>query len=350
MSSSTNSTHARGPASSLALLSGERLERRLAELLDQDRFAPPAHFVAAERVDDASLHARAKRDPVAFWAEKARAAALGPAVHQRAGRLQPAVLPVVRRRQDQRFVQLPRPSRRGRPRRPGGVPLARRGGRASATVTYADLPATSSASRTGSDARRRQGRRRRDLPADDPRGGRGDARLRPDRRRRTTSSSAASRRRRSGSGWRSPGQGADHRRRRAAQGQDGGGQGRGRRAMGDLERSARRRGAPHRRGRARCGDGRDVWYHELLAAADPVCPPEPMDAEHPLFILYSSGSTAKPKGILHTTGGYLPGVALHPPQRLRPRPGDRRLLVLGRRRLDHRALVHRLRAAVRTAY
>jgi acetyl-CoA synthetase len=55
--------------------------------------------------------------------------------------------------------------------------------------------------------------------------------------------------------------------------------------------------------------GRDVWYDELLAAADPACPAEPVEAEHPLFLLYSSGSTAKPKGILHTTGGYLTGVA-----------------------------------------
>ena len=55
--------------------------------------------------------------------------------------------------------------------------------------------------------------------------------------------------------------------------------------------------------------GRDHWYHELLAAADPVCPAEPHDAEHPLFILYTSGSTAKPKGILHTTGGYLVGIS-----------------------------------------
>jgi acetyl-CoA synthetase len=55
--------------------------------------------------------------------------------------------------------------------------------------------------------------------------------------------------------------------------------------------------------------GRDVWYHRAMAAAAPECPAEPMDAEHPLFILYSSGSTAKPKGILHTTGGYLTGVA-----------------------------------------
>ncbi|MFI5080030.1 MAG: AMP-binding protein [Streptosporangiales bacterium] len=53
---------------------------------------------------------------------------------------------------------------------------------------------------------------------------------------------------------------------------------------------------------------RDVWYHELLAGAGPRCPAEPMEAEHPLFLLYSSGSTAKPKGIVHTTGGYLTGV------------------------------------------
>jgi acetyl-CoA synthetase len=55
--------------------------------------------------------------------------------------------------------------------------------------------------------------------------------------------------------------------------------------------------------------GRDVYYDEILAAADPECPAEELDAEHPLFILYTSGSTAKPKGILHTTGGYLTGVS-----------------------------------------
>ena len=56
-------------------------------------------------------------------------------------------------------------------------------------------------------------------------------------------------------------------------------------------------------------EGRDVYYDEAIAAADPDCPPAELDAEHPLYILYSSGSTAKPKGILHTTGGYLTGVA-----------------------------------------
>jgi acetyl-CoA synthetase len=55
--------------------------------------------------------------------------------------------------------------------------------------------------------------------------------------------------------------------------------------------------------------GRDVYYDEILAAAAPACEAEPLDSEHPLFILYTSGSTAKPKGILHTTGGYLTGVS-----------------------------------------
>jgi acetyl-CoA synthetase len=55
--------------------------------------------------------------------------------------------------------------------------------------------------------------------------------------------------------------------------------------------------------------GRDHWYHDLIAAADPVCPAEPMDSEQLLFLLYTSGTTGQPKGIMHTSGGYLTQAA-----------------------------------------
>ncbi|HMM79065.1 MAG TPA: acetate--CoA ligase [Pyrinomonadaceae bacterium] len=55
--------------------------------------------------------------------------------------------------------------------------------------------------------------------------------------------------------------------------------------------------------------GRDHWWHDLVKEARADCPPEHLDAEHPLYILYTSGTTGKPKGILHTTGGYLTQAA-----------------------------------------
>ena len=54
---------------------------------------------------------------------------------------------------------------------------------------------------------------------------------------------------------------------------------------------------------------RDHWWHEIIETVDANCPPERLDSEHPLYILYTSGTTGKPKGILHTTGGYLTQVA-----------------------------------------
>ena len=55
--------------------------------------------------------------------------------------------------------------------------------------------------------------------------------------------------------------------------------------------------------------GRDHWWHELMEAASSDCPAEPLDSEHPLYILYTSGTTGKPKGIVHTTGGYMVAAA-----------------------------------------
>jgi len=52
-------------------------------------------------------------------------------------------------------------------------------------------------------------------------------------------------------------------------------------------------------------EGRDVWYHDAMANADPSCEAVALDSEHMLYMLYTSGSTGKPKGIVHTTGGYL---------------------------------------------
>ena len=92
-------------------------------------------------------------------------------------------------------------------------------------------------------------------------------------------------------------------------------------------------------------EGRDVWWHEATEAASPECPAEPFDAEQMLYLLYTSGTTAKPKGIVHTTRRLPDRRRGHPQADLRHQARQRRLLVLRRHRLGHRAQLHRLRAA-----
>ena len=115
-------------------------------------------------------------------------------------------------------------------------------------------------------------------------------------------------------------------------------------ARRDPDGRARPRRAPARRARSYMLEGRDVWWHDIVDRQSDHCPPVPVDSEHMLYLLYTSGTTAKPKGIIHTTAGYLAGHELHPRDDLRHQ-ARRRVLVRRRHRLGDRPQLHRVRAA-----
>ena len=196
------------------------------------------------------------------------------------------------------------------PGRQGGVPLGGRARRHPHHHLRRPPPRGAALRQRAEGPRRRQGRPRLHLHADDPRAPGRDAGLRPHRRAALGRVRRLQPRLADRPHQRRRVQGRDHRRRRLPP----------RRAVPAQAERRRRARRPRRRSStwSSCGGstspsrwstGRDHWWHDLMAAADPECPCESMDSEDLLYLLYTSGTTAKPKGIMHTTGGYLTQVA-----------------------------------------
>ena len=262
-----------------------------------------AEFVSQAVVSDPGVYERAEADLDGFWLDQTRCAARLARGADQGARVGPAALHVVRRRRPERQPQLPRPARRRRSRLEGRLPLRPRAGRRGGAGDHLRrapgrrLPDGERPAR----ARHRQGRRRRDLHGHGAGAARRDAGLRPDRRaarrrlRRLLGGVARRAARVDGR------QGAHHPGRGVAEG-------RGRRAQDDGRRGrqagavGREHGRPaaHRAPTCRCRTAAITGGTSSSPGQPDTCEPEQVDAEHMLYALHTSGTTAKPKAAVHT--------------------------------------------------
>ena len=323
------------------------MSEALANLLNETRQFPPPAELAANANVTADAYDEAAADRLAFWARQADRLTWAKPWDAGAGLVEPAVREVVRRRRSSTWrttawTGTSRPATATRSRSTGRASRATPAPSPTPTCTELTCQAANTLTDLGVDGRRPGG----DLPADDPGGGGGDAGLRPDRRDPQRGLRRLLRRR---ADQPDPGrqrQGGDHRRRRVPAGQAVGAEADRGRGGGELPVASSTcwwSAAPARTspGRRRTTGGTRRWRqrrpeHERAAVRRRA------PAVHPLHQRHHRPS---PKGILHTTGGYLTQASYTDARGLRPQAGDRRLLVHRRHRLGDRALLHRLRPA-----